>query len=76
MKLITHRMMTTVIVTTLLATTIPLQGCAVLTAAVAGGAMGGAVGYGLAYSGYEVRSPITRPTPVHAESRAADTERN
>ena len=35
---------------------IPLQGCAVLVGAAAGGAMG----YALAYNGYEVQSPITR----------------
>jgi len=59
MRLTTKSLMTMVMVTTFGAIAVPLQGCAVLTAAAAGGAVGGAVGYGLASNGYEVQSPIT-----------------
>jgi len=60
MRLTTQSLMTMLMLVTCATTAVPLQGCAVLTAAAAGGAVGGAVGYGLATNGYEVQSPITR----------------
>ena len=62
MRLNTRSRIAAVITTMTLATAVPLQGCAFLVGAAAGGAMG----YGLAYSGYEVQSPITR-SPAAAD---------
>lgn len=60
MRLTPRSLTPAVLITAWVATAIPLQGCTVLTAAVAGAAAGSVVGYGLAYSSDAEQSPVPR----------------